>query len=192
MPLPERVEVKLSSEAAGAVALTQVVVRDMELRELLELALEGVGRDAARVCDLMKRGSLVSGASRFRWKALECGLEEMERALAVLPGPEPARAFDAERCTRIALLGPRTRIEMAREAALQRRWFKTRSFWDALVDAAAPAAYAGYSYTERADRYVSVVEDRRIKEGASLLRFEGLALQIRRGHVDRVEWTAPR
>jgi len=71
MPLPEKIRVKLSSEAAESIALTPVVVQEMALRELIEHVLGVTGKDEARIRDLLLRGTLVSGASRFRWPGWE-------------------------------------------------------------------------------------------------------------------------
>ncbi|HOK47650.1 MAG TPA: hypothetical protein PLK67_17025, partial [Bryobacteraceae bacterium] len=71
MPLPETIRVKVSSESAGYMSLTPVVVRDMPLRELVELMLGFTGKDAARIQELLRRGTLVSEGSRFRWAGWE-------------------------------------------------------------------------------------------------------------------------
>ncbi len=67
MALPPTVRVKLSSEAAESISITPVVVQEMPVRELVEYMLGVTGKDEARIRELLLRGSLVSGASRFRW-----------------------------------------------------------------------------------------------------------------------------
>ena len=67
MSLPATVRVKLSSEAAGSISITRVVVQDLPVRDLVEHMLGITGKDEARVRELLLRGALVSGASRFRW-----------------------------------------------------------------------------------------------------------------------------
>ena len=67
MPLLDTIRVKLSSEAAEYVSITPVVVQEMPVRDLVEHMLGITGKDEARVRDLLLRGTLVSGASRFRW-----------------------------------------------------------------------------------------------------------------------------
>jgi len=195
MPLPLNVKVKLSSEAAEYVALTPVVVRDLAFTELLEHAVSAAGADAARVRDILKRGSLVSGSSRFRWQGWECDQAELVAAIRALPQPEPSRAFDAHHCVRVLLIGPGARIEFAKDVALQTRWLRKRSFWDELLQLAPVPAYAGYLYKDRADRYVvELSEEARemLKEAARLLRFEGLARQIRAGRFEKVEFVVVR
>jgi len=195
MPLPERVQVKLSSEAAEYVALTPVVVRELPLIELLEHAVSAAGPDAARVRDILKRGSLVSGASRFRWAGWECDAAELEAALRALPGPEPSRVFVGEQCVKVVLSGPGTRIEIAREAAAQKRLFSRSSFWQHLLHGAAAPAYGGYLYKDRADRYVAELSEEQrdaLKEAAGLLRYDALARQIRAARLERVEFVVAR
>ena len=68
MSLPDRVRVKLSSEAAEGISITPVVVQEIGTRELVEYMLGLTGKDEARVRELLLRGTLVSGASRFRWR----------------------------------------------------------------------------------------------------------------------------
>lgn len=195
MPIPEQVQVKLSSEAAEYVALTPVVVREMEAGELVEQILGVTGADTMRVCEVLKRGSLVSGASRYRWAGIECGAEEVEALLARLPGPEPAREFAAERCVRVVLSGGGARIEIRREAAAEKKLLKRTSFWEALLAEAAALEYAGYVYRERADRYTSALSEEagaRLRAGAALLRYDGLARQVAAGRWERAEWVALR
>ena len=93
MPLPETIRVKLSSEAADYVSLTPVVVQEIPLRDLVEHMLGVTGKDEARVRDLLLRGTLVSGASRFRWTGWEADIESVRVLLAAFPDPDPARAF---------------------------------------------------------------------------------------------------
>ncbi len=189
MPLPANVPVKLSSEAAEFVALTPVVVREMPLGELLEHVVGLTGPDAVRVRDILKRGSLVSGATRFRWQGWACGVEELEGAIAGLPQPEPGRPFAAERCQRAILIGA-ARIEIGREAAEQRRFLQQRCYWQCLMAEAVSPAYVTYLYKDHADHYrvqLAPEQRERLKAGAALLKFDGLAKQIQRVALDRMD-----
>lgn len=155
MALPETVRVKLSSEAAGAISITPVVIREMPLRELVELMLVAVGKDSARIRELLLRGSLVSGASRFRWSGWTAGIAEIDALLATFPNPDPARAFTPDRCVRAVLSSPAARIDLPREAGLKRRLFARGTFWEELMRLAEAGEieYVEYSYRDRADRY---------------------------------------
>ena len=85
MSLPDTIRVKLSSEAAEYISLTPVVVREMPLRELVEHMIGITGKDEARVRDLLLRGTLVSGASRFRWTGMETDPESVHALLGSFP-----------------------------------------------------------------------------------------------------------
>jgi len=188
--VPEIVRVKLSSEAAEFVALTPVVVQEMPFRELLEHVVGAAGPDAPHVRDILKRGSMVSGGTRFRWQGCDCDISDLLAAMAALPRPEPDRPFAAERCQRAVLAGSATRIELAREPAGQRRLFKQRSFWQCLMEEAVSPAYVTYLYKDRADQYrvhLSPQQCERLKSEAALLKFEGVAKQIQRTAFDRMD-----
>src|SRR5205809_6358593 len=97
MALPDRIRVKLSSEAAESISLTPVVVREMPVRELVEYMLGVTGKDEARVRELLLRGTLVSGASRFRWSGWEADPQSLTALLATFPDAEPMRPFAPDR-----------------------------------------------------------------------------------------------
>ncbi len=154
MALPQSIRVKLSSEAAGAVSITPVVARDMDVRELVEYALGIAGKDEARIREILLRGALVAGATRFRWAGWEAGAEELRELLATFPDADPSRPFAPERCTRAVLREGLRSIEIPKNAAAASGHFRRSSFWDAMMELASGASYAGYSYRERADRFI--------------------------------------
>lgn len=184
MALPPTIRVKLSSEAAESISITPVVVQEMPIRELVEYMLGVTGKDEARIRELLLRGSLVSGASRFRWTGWDASLANLSELLATFPDPDPARRFAAANCTRATLRGSRQPIEISREAGARRGLFQRESFWDVLmkvIDAATPA-YAGYSYRERSDRYLrefTHAELGEIRAASGLVRYTILSDQIR-------------
>ncbi len=197
MALPPTLRVKLSSEAAGSISLSPVVVREMPLRELVELMLGFHGKDVARVCELLRRGSLVSGASRFRWEGWEADPAEVRALLATFPDPDPTLPFSGERSTRAVFLGARARIDLPREAGARRRWLRRRSFWDAVAEVVCcgEPVYAGYSYKERADCYrmaLSRQQAARLRACAPRLVYSSLGEQFRTAELDAVELYVPR
>ncbi|HLN03246.1 MAG TPA: hypothetical protein VK335_28400 [Bryobacteraceae bacterium] len=196
MPLPETIRVKLSSEAADYVSLTPVVVQEMPLRDLVEHMLGVTGKDEARVRDLLFRGTLVSGASRFRWTGWEADIESVRVLLAAFPNPDPARPFVASQCIRVVLRGPRQPITIPREAGMRRgvvsRLLRRQSFWDHLMSIAASGAshYGGYSYRDRADVYhlpLPAPDLKRIREAARLVAYTALQAQIRQSPIESAE-----
>ena len=169
MALPETVRVKLSSEDAGAITLTQVVVREMPVRELVEYILWTAGKDAARIRGVLLRGSFVSGATRFRWAGWAADEEDLRDLLSTFPDAEPGRAFAPHRCVRAVLRGENRALEISTE--------RRHKFWDVLMELAAAGelSYAGYSYKHRADRFEFPLRARdtaRLATAFSVLRVE--------------------
>lgn len=197
MSLPDKIRVKLSSEAAEYISLTPVVVQEMTTRELVEHMLGITGKDAARVRDLLLRGTLVSGASRFRWSGWEADPNAVRSLLATFPDAEPGRPFAAASCVRAVLRGPRQPVGIPREIGSSRgimaRILRRMTFWDLLMQIAASGApqYAGYSYRDRADLYqlpLGGPEARRIREASRLVSYTAMEAQIRNTPFDSAEF----
>jgi hypothetical protein len=191
MGLPDPVRVKISSEAAGYVSLTPVVAQELPLRELLEHAAAAVGPGAARLVELLRRGSLVAGASRFRWEPMNASEAEIAPHLAALPRPDPGRPFAAERCEKVWLTSPGARVEFSRAVAEARGFLRRRSFWDALLAEVSAPAYVDYVYRERCDRYRAQVEPAQraaLHEAARWLRQRALERRIRGAAFDAAEF----
>ncbi len=182
MALPPTVRVKISSEAAEAITLTAVVAQDLPVRELIEHLLAVAGKDQPRIREILLRGTLVVGASRFRWAGWEAGAEDLRAVLAAFPDPDPSLPFDPARCFRAVLRGGRRAIDIPREAAARKGLFRRATFWDTLMEiAAAGAVYSAYSYRSRADLYVrhfSAAEVERLRAAAEALRYSTLREQI--------------
>jgi len=192
MGLPESLRVKISSEDAGVVSLTPVVARDMPLRELVELMLGAAGKDAARVRELLLRGSFVSGASRFRWQGFDAEPAAIEALLRTFPEDEPGRAFSQRSCVRAVLRGPAAVIRLEREVAGARRFLRRRTFWDVLMEIveAGEPQYVGYSHKEQADHYTVALPPEtaaRLREAAGAILYSSLEAQVRRAQLERLE-----
>ena len=148
-----RVRVKISSEAAGTIALTPVVVQEMPFDELLARIAAISGKDPRRIRDLLDSGTVVNGNSRLRWERLDFTHEEFAAALARLPDPDPARPFSRDACVQVVLRGGTGSITVTKEAGSKRRLFRRTSFWDTLLDEITDPEYVNYSYSDRADVY---------------------------------------
>jgi hypothetical protein len=197
MALPATIRVKLSSEDAGAIAVAPVVAREIPLGELVALMLDLAGKDAARVRELLLRGTFVSGASRYRWAGWEADLGDLAELLASLPGPDPAQTFVADRCVQVRMQGPALRAEVPRGALTRKRLLHRRSFWDVLMETIAESEleYAGYSHKDHGDRFRLTLTDelsRRIRENAGLLCYTSLENRIRLGRMESVEFLVER
>jgi hypothetical protein len=195
MAAPETVRVKLSSEEAGALSLTPVVVRDMPLRELIEEVAAVHGKDAGRIAEALKRGSVTGGATRFRWQSVELSEAELASALAFLPVDEPVRPFDPSRCAEARLTGPGIRIAISREVADVRRLFRRTSFWSELPRIVGALQYAAYSYRERADIFratLSVEQREAVRALLPMLKHATLARRIHLAPFDAIEFIVTR
>lgn len=192
MALPPTVRVKLSSEVAEAIAMTPVVVQEIPVRELVEHMLGVVGKDLGRMREILLRGTMVAGASRFRWAGWAVDEDDLRALLDSFPDADPARTFAAPRCLRLVLRGGRQPIEVPREAVSRKGLFQRETFWDVLMEvaAAAPLTYAGYSYRDRADRFhrnLTVDETGRVRAAAESVRYSTLRDQIRSTGFTSVE-----
>jgi hypothetical protein len=195
MAFPDPVRVKLSSEEAGSITLTPVVVQQMPLLELLEYVLSATGKDRVRIGEVLRRGTLVSGATRFRWEGWQAADEELESVLARLPDPEPLRPFDAGRCVRVQLVTPRGRLEIRKDGASRTRMFQKANFWEALMRLAVTPAYAGYHYREHTDCYrcaPDAATAEKLKAAAELLRDAEARRRIQTLRVDSIEYFTAR
>jgi hypothetical protein len=183
MALPQTVWVKLSSEAAGAISITPVVVQELPIRELVEHLMAIAGKDEARIAEILRRGAMTTGASRFRWAGWEVEVDGLRALLATFPDADPSLRFAAERCTRAILRGGRHAIEIPREAAARKGLLQRKTFWEELMNtiASGPAAYSGYSYRERADEFrreFTPMEVEQIRAARSAVKYSTLREQI--------------
>ena len=177
MSLPATIRVKLSSEAAEGISITQVVVQELPLRDLVEHMLGITGKNEARVRELLLRGTLVSGASRFRWIGWEAEIDGLRELLATFPGDDPARLFASARCVRAVLRGGRQAIHIPREAGAGKpsllKWPRKASFWD---------VYLQYSYKDRADCFrfdMPLAAAEKLRAAGEVVKYSSLREQIR-------------
>lgn len=178
------VRVKLSSEAAEGISITRVVVQDLPLRDLVENMLGITGKNEERIRDLLRRGTLVSGASRFRWSGWEAELEAIRELLDTLPGDDPARPFQSERCVRAVLRGGRQAIHIPRDAGARKPLLRKVSFWDLLMETAGKGEirYQHYSYKDRADCYrleLTLAATEKLRAACEIVKYTTLRDQIR-------------
>uniref|UniRef100_Q01NL8 Uncharacterized protein n=1 Tax=Solibacter usitatus (strain Ellin6076) TaxID=234267 RepID=Q01NL8_SOLUE len=184
MALPATVRVKLSSEAADSISLTPVVVQELPLRDLIEHMLGVTGKDEARIRELLLRGTLVSGASRFRWAGWDVEADGLRELLTTFPDPDPTSIFAPACCTRVVLRGGRQAIDITCEAGSRKGFFQRKTFWDVLMRVVAAAApeYSGYSYRDRADRFMrefSRADLEQLRAARDLVRYSTLRDQLR-------------
>ncbi|MGB6430725.1 MAG: hypothetical protein WBF06_09070 [Candidatus Acidiferrales bacterium] len=179
MTLPEKIPVRYSEEEAGYVSFRPVVRQAFGVHELLDMILSVTGKDAARVRQILRAGTIAFHSYRYWWTGFEPSDADLREALADFPDADAARAFSANDCTLIVLesggVAAREIAEISREAGSARQWFKRGTIWQLLLETVARAApaYHGYSYERRADLYRLDIEP---GEAASLAeRAERLA-----------------
>ena len=188
---------KLSSEAAESISITPVVVQEMAVRDLIEQMLAVTGKDEVRVREFLIRGTLVSGASRFRWTGLDADLEAVRSVLATFPDPEPGRPFSSEHCVRAVLHGGRHTLEIPRHIGRKKPLLRRVSFWDRLMELAAAGdlRYGGYSYRDRADTYrmeLSLPAAESLRAAGPALTYSTLRERIRTEGFLAVEFVVER
>ena len=125
------------------------------MRDLVEHMLGITGKDEARVRELLLRGALVSGASRFRWNGWEADLAGIRDLLASFPDHEPARPFARSDAYGLSCAAAGRSWTFPREAGERKPLLRKTSFWLLLMETAAAGEprYLHYSYKDRADCY---------------------------------------
>lgn len=164
--------------------MTAVARVEVPLEELTARILGVCGKNPVRVAEILRRGTLVSGDSRFRWQPLRPMEEELAALLGRFPDHDPDLAFDASLCYRMTFRGPRGDFEITREAGLERRIFRRRAFWDdalALIGTLDPRCQR-HSYSEGADVFAAELTPgarAALRELGQLLRYTALQAQLR-------------
>jgi len=195
VPVPPEIRVKISSEAAGAIAMADVAMRMIPIRELIEQTLGAAGKDIARLQEILRRGSLVSGESRLRWEGFEADPAELGVILATFPDPDPTRPFDAARCFHVQLLAGREILEVSQKMGARRRLLRRRSFWDVLMQFGPSAEYIEYSYKLRCDHYrrhLDLGQLAAVHGAAVLLPYQKLRERVSRSGYDSAEYFVSR
>jgi hypothetical protein len=166
VPLPETIPVRYTEEDAGYVTVRPVVRQTFLLDNLLDMILSVAGKDAARVKKLLQAGTVVYHFYRYSWAGFEASDAEIGVALAKFPDADPSRPFAPAACARAIFesggVNPRRLLELTREAGARRRFLRSLSFWQHLVETAKneQPAYLEYSYAERADVYRLTLDTR--------------------------------
>jgi hypothetical protein len=164
----------------------------MTLAELVGEILVVAGKNEERVRDLLLRGTLVSGGSRFRWDGWEADPQMIRRCLESYPDPDPSRPFQASACTRAVIRGPVRAIDITRETGSEKSFLQRRTFWHVLMDIAADAKlrYIDYSYRLRSDFYgfePDAMQSAALLGAYSFLKYPTLRDQLRAMSVRSVQ-----
>jgi len=159
MQLPDVIPVRYTEEEAGYVSFRPVVRQSFRPDQLLDMVLSVTGKDAARIRQIFRSGTVVFHFYRYWWQGFDIEEGELTGLLARFPDPDPSRAFRAADCTMVAIESgstpPKPAIEVQKEAISGTGLFHRRSFWDALLaeTSSTPLIYHGYSFAHHADLY---------------------------------------
>jgi len=184
---PDVIPVRYTEEEAGFVSFRPVVRQSFRIHELLDMVLSVTGKDAGRIQQILRSGTVVFHFYRYWWDGFEIPEAELAALLAQFPDADPSRAFDPAACT-AALVGvggalPANLLELDRRQASHKRLLRRRSFWQALVALAkaGPLSYSGYSYAHKGDLYrleLSTAQRQALQSAAQSLAPRNLRLEL--------------
>src|SRR5258708_3744713 len=98
MAVPEKLQVRVLSDNAGYIDMTHVAHREVAFSEVLDLVVAVAGLNTDRIRTLLRAGTAVVNAYRYRWPPVTLEVDELVPLLERFPHPQPDRPFDAQRC----------------------------------------------------------------------------------------------
>jgi hypothetical protein len=159
MPLPETIAMRFTEEDAGYVTVRPVVKQTFRLAELADMVVSVTGKNASRVQQIFRAGTVVYNGYRYWWEGFASKEDELTGLLALFPDDDPARPFNPAQVTAVALESgggaQRSLVGLTRGEASVKRLFHKRSPLEILLKAAQDLTprYEKYSHVERADVY---------------------------------------
>jgi hypothetical protein len=159
MPLPEQISVRYTEEDAGYVTMRPVVKQTFRLNELADMVVSVTGKDAVRVRQIFRNGTVVYNGYRYSWDGIPAESTEIESLLRPFPDDNPARPFKPEQAKSVLFeMGGGTQrnvMEILRSDASEKKLFGKNSPWDILVQHAngSLARYEKYSHARKADLF---------------------------------------
>ena len=159
MPLPETIAMRFTEDDAGYVTVRPVVKQTFRLAELADMVVSVTGKNAVRVQQVFRAGTVVYNGYRYWWDGFASKEDEITGLLALFPDDDPTRLFDPAKVTGVSLeIGggtQRSLVGIVRREASAKKLFHKRSPWDILLKAAQDSTprYEKYSHAERADIY---------------------------------------
>jgi hypothetical protein len=157
--LPETIPVKYTEEEAEYVSIRPVVQQQFRGPELVDMIVQVAGKDQARVEQILRSGTVVFHSYRYWWQGFAPADRDLQEILARYPDPDFSLPFRAESCSEVILessgLVASHSIHIRRDDARKKKFLRTRTFWDCLMDLSRDTtpAYREYSYAARADLY---------------------------------------
>jgi hypothetical protein len=159
MALPQQIPLQYTEEDAGYMSVRPVTKQTFRLHELTDMVVSVAGKDAARVQQIFRGGSVIYNGYRYWWEPIPVEPGEIEALLIPFPDDDPSRPFDTAGAVAVLLeMGggaQRQVVEITRKDASSKKLFQKASPWDVLVNLASAhtARYEKYSHARRADLY---------------------------------------
>jgi hypothetical protein len=159
MPLPDTIALRYTEEDAGYLSVRPVVKQTFRLHELLDMVVSVAGKDAARVQQIFRGGTVVYHGYRYWWDALSAELPELEKLLAGFPDDNPARPFVPQEASAVLFeMGGGTQrviTEISQGDASRKKLFTRQTPWGVLLAFAASHAprYGRYDHARKADLF---------------------------------------
>src|ERR1700739_2438631 len=121
MALPNQIPLRYSDEEAGYVSMRPVVRQTFRLNELIDMVVSVVGKDPARVQQILRTGTVVYNGYRYSWESLSADLPEISTLLEPFPDDDPSRPFDSSHASAVLVESgggtQRAVIELSRQDA---------------------------------------------------------------------------
>lgn len=159
MPLPNQIPLRYTEEDAGYLSVRPVVNQTFLLHELVDMVVRVAGKDAARVHQIFRGGTVIFDGYRYWWDPLSPEPGEIAKLLAPFPDDDPSRPFAPSQATAVLLEtgggAQRVVTEILRQDAAQKKLFAKQSPWDILIAWAAgkPARYEKFDHARQADLF---------------------------------------
>src|SRR5712672_1207490 len=103
MPLPETIAMRFTEEDAGCGTVGPVVKQTFRLAELADMVVSVTGKNAVRVQQIFRAGTVVYNGYRYWWDGFAANEDEIKRLLALFPDDDPTRLFDPAKVTAVSL-----------------------------------------------------------------------------------------
>ena len=126
--------------------MTPVVRQTFRARELVDMIVQGAGKDVRKLQHVLRAGTVIFRSYRYWWEGFEADAAELGEVLATYPDADPARAFSVAGCTEVILESsgspPRHSLRIKRAEAEGKSgvlsFLRSGNFWDALMNLGEP------------------------------------------------------
>lgn len=194
--LPTKVRVKVLPEAAAYISVSRVGQRDFSIAEVMQFLLPVVGRDAERIRQILRAGSVIAGDFRYKWDSLDATEQEIVELLDTFPHADPSRRFEPEHARAIRFRRGVETFEISQESAGRKALFARQSFWDGLlITFREHVRYSDYCDADRADVFIVALDadsTSKLKLLLPLLRPKIAAERLELLKPEQIEWLIPR